>query len=331
MENNESVEPESTQNISENKSNSPEKPFDESDLTDIIKARLMGDTAETETPDAENVGETPEVESEGVEDNEVLSQSEEDTEIASDEEPQADAETQEPETAEREEAVRGLPKGVKKRIDKLAAKRREAEEEAARLRSEVERLKQEVERPAQIQPSASNPYARLKTVEEIQREAERAKQIRRWCEMNPEGGLVKDSQGNETEYTAEEVRQIKVKALDALDEHLPAQYNYVQNAAKAEQVVAKEYPWWKDKSSSERQIAEAFLKHFPEITRFPDYKMVLGDYIRGMKSRESSKGTAPQRVPSQPRSSASPLGSQRKPASFNGNDDLANIIASRFI
>jgi len=51
--------------------------FTNEDLTDAIKASLLDDTAETATEEAENSEETPEVESEGVEDTEVLSQSEE--------------------------------------------------------------------------------------------------------------------------------------------------------------------------------------------------------------------------------------------------------------
>jgi hypothetical protein len=321
MENNESVEPESTENYSENNVNTARE-FTESDLTDVIKASLLNDTEQEATSEAENTEETPEVESEGVEDNEVLSQSEEDMIIESEED-------------NSEEYDRGLPKGVKKRIDKLAAKRREAEQRAKELEAEVERLRQEAEKPVQIQPNKKNPYSKLKSVEQIQAEVEKAKQIRRWCEMNPEGGVVRDSKGNEREYSAEDVRNIKVNALDALDEHLPKQMQYIQYAANVEKEVSREYPWWKDRSSAERQIAEAFLQHFPEITRFPDYKMVLGDYIRGVKSREQSKGSSQQRPPSQPKSGSAYAGAAgRKPVRLSNpsdNDELANIIASRFI
>jgi hypothetical protein len=329
MENNEYVEPESTLNISENNVNSPQKQFTDTDLTDAIKATLLDDTEQEATSEAENTEETPEVESEGVEDAEVLSQFEEDTANETESE-------QDEIRAQDEDSERGLPKGVKKRIDKLIAKRREAEDEIGRLKAENERLAQEVGRPAQTQINSKNPYASLTDMQSIQKEADRAKQIRRWCEMNPEGGVVKDAQGNETEYTAEEVRNIKIRALDALEEHLPAQAQYVQNAQQVEQVVAKVYPWWKDKSSAERQIAEAFMQHFPEIKRFPDYKMVVGDYIRGIKAREATIRSNPQRPPSQPKSGSASVGSAsgRKPARLtdsSNTDELASIIASRFI
>lgn len=333
MENNESVAPETTQNFSENNA-APAREFTNEDLTDAIKASLFDDTTETADPQAENAEEPSEVESEDGQDNEVLSQSEEETTVASDEE-------QEPESAQEsladdEDEDRGLPKGVKKRIDKLIAKRREAEAEAAKLKQELERLSAEAPKPPQVPVNAKNPFSNIEKPEEIQAEVEKARQIRRWCEMNPEGGVITDAQGNEQQFTADEVRNIKIRAMDALEEHIPAQIRYIENMHRVEQVVAKEYTWWKDKSSAERQIAESFLQHFPEIKRFPDYKMVLGDYIRGVKAREAaSKRTAPQRPPSQPKSGTAPVQSAaKKPARLTNPSDtdaLASIIASRFI
>ena len=110
-----------------------------------------------------------------------------------------------------------------------------------------------------------------------------------------------------------------------------------------EQVAVKEYPWWKDKTAKERQIAESFIKHFPEIQKFPDYKVVVGDYIRGVNAREAkakSSGT-PVKAPSQPRPTASPAripqqdaNSQMAKKRFTvsgSRDDLSSIIANRFL
>lgn len=312
--------------------------FGVDDVESAIRASLFDDTAEAAPTEAENAVEAPEVESEGV-------QEEDNVHSESQEEITAEAETDE-EADEADESVedadRGLPRGVKKRIDKLVAKRREAEAEVERMKAELQRLEQEAQKPARTAEIRKNPYAKLSDESQVQKEIERAKQIRRWCEMNPEGAVVKDAEGNETDYTAEQVREIKVRAMDALEEHLPAQLAYINNFKHVEQVASKEYPWWKDKSSKERQIAEAFLQHFPEITRFPDYKMVLGDYIRGVKAREATKQNtaAQQRVPSQPKMSSAPVSQPQKAASKDsltrfrssgGKDDLADIIASRFL
>lgn len=324
---------------SNNSTNNDSKPLavNDSNLADFISKKFLGGEEQAET-DATNT-ETP-VDSEATteDENAVLSQENEDTTPESED---SDSEETEETKSDEEDTERGLPKGVKKRIDKLSAKRREAEAEVTRLKSEVERLSQEANKPAQT-PTADNPYAHLGSQDEVSREVDQAKQIRRWCEMNPDGAVVTGKDGNETEYSAEEVRNIKIRAMDALEEHLPKRMQYLSNYNQIEQVAAKEYPWWKDKSARERQMAETFIKAFPEIQKFPDYKMVIGDYIRGVKSREqASQKPNPPKAPSAPRMSSAPTQISNKEinvqkatqryASKNSNEDLASIIASKFL
>jgi len=322
------------------KNESTTSAFDQSTLADLVSKSFLGGEEVAENSDSQKHADI-EGQATSEQDNEVLSQ---EANTESEQEQSEDSEETEETKSEDDELERGLPKGVKKRIDKLSAKRREAEAEVERLKSEVERLSQEANKPAQT-PKFDNPYSNLNTLEEVNREAEQAKQIRRWCEMNPDGAIVNDANGNETEYTAEEIRKIKIKTLDALEEHLPARAKYLENYFQVEQVAAKEYPWWKDRTSSERQIADSFLKHFPEIARFPDYKMVLGDYIRGVKSREAAtkrpSSTSNRTAPVQPKRTATPPYVTEKDArsrdaakrfSASGNrDDLSSIIANRFL
>ena len=336
MENNESSDLGTESNNPMNNESLAQR-FDNNRLADIVSETLLGGKESEEPSDSQN----SEAESADSENGDVHSKL---TEIEPEQNHNEDSEETEETKSENDDFERGLPKGVKKRIDKLTTKRREAEAEVERLKNEMERLSQEAVKPAQA-PTKDNPYSNLSTPDEVNREAEQAKQIRRWCEMNPDGAVVRKSDGDEVEYTAEEVRKIKIKAMDALEEHLPKRMNYLNNFMQIEQVANKEYPWWKDRSSTERQIAETFMKHFPEIQRFPDYKMVLGDYIRGVKSRESSiksntKGSTA-KAPLQPRASASPARLTEKQVQSNtaqkrflnsGNrDDLSSIIANRFL
>ena len=273
-------------------------------------------------------------------DQEVLSQNE--TEETTEETKDDSEEAEKADEDEDEDTERGLPKGVKKRIDRLTAKRREAEAEVEKLRSEMETLRQEASQKPVQNHNPENPYSHLVTAEAISKEVAQAKQIRRWCELNPDGATVRDKDGNETDYSAEEVRKIKIKAMDALEEHLPKQHRYLEEVSHMDKIATKEYPWWKDKSTKEYVLAQKFLQVFPEIKRFPDYKIVVGDYLRGIKTREqSAKNTAPQRAPVQPRPSATPasrpakdMKSDEAKARFQkstSRDDLADIIASKFI
>lgn len=311
-------------------------------IADKFSESLLSEPGETDLkgseikPEEETAGEAT-AESE----QEVLSQDEttETTEVESEQTEEDDESDEESE----EDTERGLPKGVKKRIDKLTAKRREAEAEVERLRTEMDALRQEASQKKPVQNhDPKNPYSHLSTPDQIQKELEQAKQIRRWCELNPDGATVTDKDGNETDYSAEEVRKIKIRALDAIEEHLPKQSRYLEQVNHMDQIAVKEYPWWKDKAARERVIAEKFLEAFPEIKRFPDYKVVVGDYLRGIQAREaSSKTKTVQKAPVQPRPGATPPArSERDAKSDNAKarflkttsrDDLADIIASKFL
>lgn len=237
-------------------------------------------------------------------------------------------------------------KGVQKRIDKLTALRKQAEEQAEKLKAEVEELRSKVESSKSteivIKSDDAVPYAHLNTIAEIESEIAQARSVRRWCEENNHGVVVENQDGTQTEYTSEDVKRIKLNAIDALEEHIPKRLNYIQTKAKVDSIAFKEYPWLKDKSSKERQIAEAFIKAFPQVTRFPDYNMVVGDYIRGVQARErvSNANKPIARAPVQPTSSNSPTSRYKENgeaetvkrfAKSNSQNDLAAIIASKFI
>jgi hypothetical protein len=284
--------------------------------------------------------ETAETEATAESEQEVLSQDE--TNETTEDETESESEAEKANEDEEGESERGLPKGVKKRIDKLTAKRREAEAEVERLKSEMENLRQEASKKPVQNHDPKNPYSNLSSMDLIQKEMEQARQIRRWCELNPDGATVKDKEGNETDYSAEDVRNIKIKAMDAMEEHLPKQARYLEQVNHMDQIAVKEYPWWKDKAAKERVIAEKFLEAFPEIRRFPDYKVVVGDYLRGIQSREAASRTKTvQRAPVQPRPGATPAQRSERDAKSDGakarfmkstsSDDLADIIASKFL
>lgn len=307
--------------------------FSTSFLSEPGKTDLKGSETKPEEETAE-----PEATAES--EQEVLSQDE--TNETTEEEAEPEAEAEQAEEEDEDDSERGLPKGVKKRIDKLTAKRREAEAEVERLRQEVENLRQEASQKPVQNYDPKNPYSNLTSMDLIQKEMEQAKQIRRWCELNPDGATVKDKDGNETDYSAEDVRNIKIKAMDALEEHLPRQARYLEQVNHMEQIAVKEYPWWKDKAAKERVIAEKFLQAFPEIRRFPDYKVVVGDYLRGIQAREATSRTKQvQKAPVQPRPGATPAqrperevkseGAKARFMKSTSRDDLADIIASKFL
>lgn len=241
-----------------------------------------------------------------------------------------------------EEENEEVSRGVQKRIDKLTAKRKEAEAEIDKLKAEVEQLKQATTSPREVD-SPADIHSNLNSIAEIEAEIAQARRVRNWAEENADGITVTDDKGEEKYYDPATMRQIKVNAMRALEEGLPQRYQYIQARDQIEQIASKEYPWWKDKTSKEHQIANQFLNTFPAIKKFPDYKMVIGDYIRGVKARETaSRGQKPVvKAPVQPRSSGiaptvkkEEVRSQNAYAKFSKTgrtEDLADIIKNKFL
>lgn len=232
------------------------------------------------------------------------------------------------ETQEQDADEEPVNKGVQKRIDKLTAKRREAEARIAELEEKIkfmEAKETEVSAPKNYKDQA-NPYTNLNSRAEIEAEIAQARQVRRWCEENADGVVITQENGEEKIYSAEDVRRIKINAMDALDEHLPKRAQYITAKEQIDKVAENEYKWYKDRSSKELQIAQNFIKAFPEITRFPDYKIVVGDYIRGMKAREGNRQQGIQKAPVQPTGNSSyPI--SRKDS--NAKDATSRFLKSR--
>lgn len=241
------------------------------------------------------------------------------------------------------EEDRGLSRGVKKRIDKLVSKRREAEAEITKLKSELETARNQKPTSEPAVSIKDSPYSHINTPAEIETEVSQARSVRRWCEEHSEGYTVTDASGNDTYYSPEDVKQIKLNAIDALEEHLPKRMQYVKAKDNFESLAEKEYGivWKKDVDTREKQIAYQFLKAFPEITRFPDYKMVIGDYIAGVKAREGKSPKQIAKAPHNPRSSgsvptksssATRLKETENRYKANGSgDDLKEILLKKFL
>ena len=66
------------------------------------------------------------------------------------------------------------------------------------------------------------------------------------------------------------------------------QLKYVNTRSQIDPMAESEYQWWKDRTSREYAVAQNMLTAFPELRKFPDYKMVIGDYIRGAAQRENN-------------------------------------------
>lgn len=264
---------------------------------------------------------------------------------AAEEVPQAeDGDEVHSQEAQDDEGDSDLPKGVQKRIDKLTAKRKQAEEEVASLRKEMEALKQLVTESQQSSAkeetsvtNADNPFAALKSKAEVDKEIEQARWLRYKCMENPQGFIL-----GETEYGPEDVSRMLVNATKAIEEYLPRQMARIDTESKIKPIAEAAYPWWKVPQSQEYQMAQQILRTAPELKKFPDWQIWIGDAIAGMKMRESATkpAQAQKKAPVQPvRPTAAPAKISRTEASAKtavsrfakstSADDLAQVLLSK--
>lgn len=255
------------------------------------------------------------------------------------EEAEADTEEEEVETYARSDET---PKGVKKRLAKLTALRREAEAKAKQLEEEVETLRRN-----QANPRGPNPYQNLVDEGKLKAEFERQRQIRLFCERYPDGFYESDNPKDHV--SKEEIAKAKVVALRALEEHLPRQAEFVVAQQQFRQKARKEFPWLNDPSDKRASIAKKFIDAVPEIKKFPDYEIYAAQLAIGMSSYQEQKKSArtgqpmasrapyqPSLMSSAPKASAK-LDEKQARESYSrfrqsgSIDDLAAVFRSKFV
>ena len=129
-------------------------------------------------------------------------------------------------------------------------------------------------------PPIENRFADVWDPGKLAGERVQAKQIKRWCEDNPDGVVV-----GEREYSAADIRNIKRKVEDAIEDHIPARENFLRAYQQIEPVAQHFYPYWKDSRSAEYAEAMGVLREFPQIAGLPEHKILISDFIAGRNAR----------------------------------------------
>jgi len=238
-----------------------------------------------------------------------------------------------------------LPKGVTKRIAKLTAQRKEAEEKAKQLQEELESIKRQQANSAKP-ANSKNPFGSLDSESKIQAEYERQKEIRLFCERYPDGYYEDGKEPIEKEQIA----KAKVNAIKAIEDYLPQQYNYLTASQQYKAAARKEFPWLDDASDQRAIAAKRFIEAVPAIKEFPDYEIYAAHLANGMVSYTQQKSAAKrnspitQKVPVMPSSNfAPPTAAQRTVDAGKANeaanryrrtaslDDLADVFKNKFV
>jgi hypothetical protein len=237
-------------------------------------------------------------------------------EEAADEETEEKPEGEAEEEKEDEDHADGLvPKEVvQKRIDKLVAKRKEAEEKAAAVVKENEELKttrQELEaklneaaRPV-LSPTPENPLADISSESELEQRITSAHAVRRWALQNSDGATVKGEDGQEKFIDASEVKDFLIKADDLLTIHAPAKREWLKEHQSWKAPVEQNYPDLFKAGSEANKAYTTYLQKRPNFAREPDrdyvYAMaLLGEQKwREMQEAAEAKDKAQKKISSE--------------------------------
>lgn len=189
--------------------------------------------------------------------------------------------------AEKEEEKAAVPEKLLKRIDKLTAKRREAEERADTLETELSdlRAKLDASTSVQITPSPSDPLADVETPDQLEERVTVAKKIRAWAIKNLEGGTVQNAAGEDVYYEPSQVREYLATADELLTEHAPKRREWIAHRSQVVPEAKAVYPQLFKSGTPEHDMLRQTLKAFPHLKSMPNLEMVIGDAIEGQKLR----------------------------------------------
>ena len=213
----------------------------------------------------------------------------EDAEEADKEKSEDDSEEKDEEESEDEDEAPSQEK-VQKRIDKLTAKRKEAEEKAAALSTDYEQAKaklaeleaqvNESSRPV-LQPTAENPLADVDTEDALDAKIKSAQEVRRWALRNTDGATVKKPDGSEVYLDADQIKDYLIKADDVLTLHAPARKQWLAQRAPAVEAAKSIFPDIFKKGTQMHQAFQATVKQAPELLKLPQAEYWVGLALYG--------------------------------------------------
>lgn len=287
---------------------------------EAINLMIGGQSTEAQTPESEEVEPEPSSDSteEATEEEEVHSQNEQEQQgidFDSLSEDQWDA------LADR---LKGEDKSrLLERFGTLTAKRKQAEEEAAALRAQLEENKGD---PLSTNREEDNPFKEIKTLNELREEAKKADDVIEWSENlleqfeDASSGEVIWQSGDQS-LTKADVKALRKTHQKNRNVHLPTQLKTVQRIEQAEvdrqnvhKQLTEQYDWMKDETSQgfkarkalmQGPVFKTILENNPE---FIPYLEFLGAHaVNSMTAKQVKEAKQEQKKAVAPAGKAPPL------------------------
>jgi hypothetical protein len=299
--------------------------------------------------------------SEASESDSDLSQDEEDKPETED--PAEDVSEAEEAEEEQDEEAEDVPREkVQRRIDKLTAARKSAEEKATALAAEAEEARAKVaEYEAQLNeaarpvlsPTADNPLADVDTQDALDAKIKSAQEVRRWALRNTDGATVKRPDGTEVYLDADQVKDYLIKSDDVLTLHAPARQQWLAQRQPALESAKSLFPDIFKKGTQMHQAFTATVKQAPELLKLPQAEYWVGLALLGEQTlmakqgAQAAKAKAAQKVSSSKEiaktpTPANPVSATKSSTSTKGNkalraltgdsmDDIESFVANALL
>jgi hypothetical protein len=299
--------------------------------------------------------------SEASEDDSDLLQDEEDKPETED--PAEDVSEAEEAEEEQDEEAEDVPREkVQRRIDKLTAARKSAEEKATALAAEAEEAKAKVaEYEAQLNeaarpvlsPTADNPLADVDTQDALDAKIKSAQEVRRWALRNTDGATVKRPDGTEVYLDSDQVKDYLLKSDDVISIHGPARQQWLAQRQPALEAAKSLFPDIFQKGTQMHQAFTATVKQAPELLRLPQAEYwvalaLLGEQtLMAKQGAQAAKAKAAQKVSSSKEiaktpTPANPVSATKSSTSTKGNkalraltgdsmDDIESFVANALL
>jgi hypothetical protein len=263
------------------------------------------------------------------------------TRVSPGEEPTAGAITDEVLAAEQEEkevvepeAKAELPEAVQARIDRLTAAKRDLEDSVNELTKKTVDLESKLSNAGARGPvrTAEEPLGDIVSYEALERRFLDAQQAKSWALQNLDGGsvLVNEATGETRELSGQEVKHLLAHSDDLLTRMIPKRKQYLDARVDFDRQADSYYADYRKPDSELSRTLNSWVQMFPEMTRFPDFRLIVADALVGQKIRmgrlATRNGASGQKTPTL--AAPSPSASARVPAKSVLSKDLLDRMSS---
>ena len=199
---------------------------------------------------------------------------------------------EEPAEEDPESAEAPAVKKLAKRVDKLTARAKSAEEQATTLQAELAAAKDALTRaqPIVVQ-DAADPLADVTTPEALESRLAAANTVLDnvpdlIAKADYEGGEVEVPMGDGStrKFTKQELQE-RLRVARQILKAEPARRNYLAQRESFQHEARQVYPELFQEESQARQMMMATLQAYPGIAKLPNLELIIGDAIRGQALR----------------------------------------------